>query len=173
MRTLSNTHCANCPAYYQHIMAAPEELRGKMLHYGDRVCTHGKKVRRFGKRDPKVQVPDWCPRRISPPRLRIYDFRSTYDWAFQTILKLSPLAHRYCVLYEGTIELSAKTFWSQCNKDRYGNPLPIHVPLSGIVEIDDGIQPVCFYRTDKGYELLEGFDTVAARGNQRRDASES
>jgi len=172
MRTLSNTHCTDCPAYYQHVMAAPEELRGKTLRYGDRVCTHGKKVRRFGERDPKVQVPGWCPRRISPPVLRIYDFRSANDWACQTILKLSPLAHRYCVTFEGTIELSAKAFWNQCSKDRYGSQLPIPVPLSGIVEIDDGIQPVCFYHTDRGYELLEGFDTAAARANQRREEAE-
>lgn len=131
-----------------------------------------KKVRRFGKRDPKVQVPGWCPRRISPPVLRIYDFRSANDWACQTILKLSPLAHRYCVTFEGTIELSAKAFWNQCSKDRYGSQLPIPVPLSGIVEIDDGIQPVCFYHTDRGYELLEGFDTAAARANQRREEAE-
>jgi hypothetical protein len=37
------------------------------------------------------------------------------------------------------------------------------------VEIDDGIRPVCFYKTGHGYQVVWNFDTAAARKNVRED----
>ena len=46
-----------------------------MMRLGDVFCVFGKKARRFKKSDPKLKVPQWCPRRLPMRKLRIYDFQ--------------------------------------------------------------------------------------------------
>ena len=48
---------------------------GVMMRLGDVFCVFGKKARRFKKSDPKLKVPQWCPRRLPMRKLRIYDFQ--------------------------------------------------------------------------------------------------
>ncbi|MFR8333608.1 MAG: hypothetical protein ACLU9S_15655 [Oscillospiraceae bacterium] len=44
---------------------------GVMMRLGDVFCVFGKKARRFKKSDPKLKVPQWCPRRLPMRKLRI------------------------------------------------------------------------------------------------------
>ncbi len=166
MEAVRNTHCADCPAYYLHTSRAPEELLVIPLHFGDRVCKGGTRPRKFDKRDPKTQVPDWCPRRISPPILRIYEFRSENDRLLQLVLKSNPSERHYCLKYEAPAPMSVKEFWSQRNKSLHTELLPIFVDRDWIVEFDDGIRPICFIRKVNAYKIIHGFKPELARENK-------
>ena len=173
MTPINNTHCTDCPAYYLHTKSTPEEMRGKTLHYGDRVCTHGKNIRKFGKRDPKVQIPSWCPRRLSPPMLRIYAFKSKNDMLMQLMLKAGPAAHRYYMMSEVPATMTAKEFWNQRHDPSINEQLPCPIVPNWVIEFDDGIRSICFRSRSIGFELLSGFDATAARANQRKEDTES
>jgi hypothetical protein len=47
----------------------------------------------------------------------------------------------------------------------------LHVPVNqyDVVEIDDGIQPVFFFKTGHGYKLAPFFNATAARKNHKED----
>jgi len=168
MNTIRNAHCEDCPSYYTHIQLTPAERCGKVLHYGDRVCEYKQAARRFSKRDPKTQIPEWCPRRASPPILRVYEFKSLNDWFTHMTMGSEPYPHRYCIKYEGAAPLSAKEFW----RNRSTLPDVLHLPFfverDWIVEFDDGIRPICFRKTERGYAPITGFKSDVARANPRR-----
>ena len=168
--------CAGCP----HNLCFGERFSkyhcGVTMHPGEHFCTCGKRARKFKRGDPKVRVPEWCPKRKKPCELRIYEFKDAGSWYLHELLchdlkkEIEPSEYAFAVAYEGVTELSPKDFWERCGDDR--ELLGVEIHHRNIVEIDDGLSPVCFFKTINGYRVLTMFNTEAARKNPRRDKSE-
>ena len=58
--------CSGCPHDLYYSGAIPQRAMGVTMHPGERFCTGGKRARRFKRSDPKIYVPNWCPRNLSP-----------------------------------------------------------------------------------------------------------
>ena len=157
MNRLRQFDCAICPHYQCD---------------KERICVGGKKPRRFRSGDPKRKPPDWCPRRKTPHELRVYGFRSERDRIMHDLLSESsrgyslPEARRYMVTLESHTVLTAAEFWKRCQSECPEDVLSVKVPLYGVVEIDDGLRPVCFYNAGRKYGILSTFDVTAARKNK-------
>ena len=166
--------CALCPCHLVFSGKTPVYQNGVTMHSGERYCTGFKKARRFRRGDPKVYVPSWCPKRKTPCELRVYCFKSNDDaWLHNRLIldmgrAISPEARRYAVLYELETDLTPKEFWRRCNRESDAAVVGAAVHLYYVVEVDDGIAPVCFYKTRDGYTVIRGFDTEKARKNVRQ-----
>ncbi|WP_444643162.1 hypothetical protein ACRQU7_01380 [Caproiciproducens sp. R1] len=160
-------NCSSCEANYRH-SGLPQKKYGVMLHEFERYCIGSKRARMFKKRDPVIKAPDWCPKRIFPHKVRVFDFKSGDDWfMFEDLCltlkkELPPEAHRYEVIAQTTTELSAKEFWAQCGLDAGPKLLGVNVPRHGIVEIDDGLLPNYFFLCESGYRYEPYFTPPAS-----------
>ena len=74
-----------------------------------------------------------------------------------------PSTHRYGLLFEGKKEWTPKEFWKLCHEGIGRPKLPIQVSLYDVVEIDDGLKPVCFYLSRSGYKIECCFQSSEAR----------
>lgn len=159
MRPLRQPVCQDCPHYLDYTECTQQV---PPTQAGERFCTCGRK-RRFGRRDPRRKAPVWCPRRKQPCVLRVYAFRSNADELMDAMLRrdlgsgFSPSAHRYALVQEQHINLTPAEFWKRIQTER--TLLPVTVRERWVIEIDDGLKPVCFIKTDSGYEALLFFDT--------------
>lgn len=81
----------------------------------------------------------------------------------------SPSAFRYAVRYEGHTDLAPYEFFECCNEKSDDEILGAAVQHYDVVEIDDGIKPAFFYKTEHGYELLFSFDAKIAKKNIREE----
>ena len=166
--------CSSCPHNLHYSDAVPKRAMGVMLHMGERFCTGGKKPRRFKRVDPKIYVPSWCPKRKSPCELRVYGFKSIRDeWLHSDLCRsigkpLPPEEHRYALIYEGRTDLSPRDFWERCGimPDPENGILENPVQKYQVLEIDDGLKPVFFYRTERGFKLHYSFNTEIVRENK-------
>ena len=160
MKAIRPFECANCP---------------HCQFDGGRICAGGKKPRRFRSGDPKRKPPDWCPRRKTPRELRVYGFRSERDRMMYALLWKEPRglpdldAFRYMVTLESHTDLTAAEFWERCQSESGKSLLSVTAPLYGVLEIDDGLCPAYFQRTETGYALIPSFDATAARKNRARN----
>lgn len=156
--------------YYTNL--TPAKQLGTIMRCGEQFCTGGKRARRFRSRDPKRRVPDWCPKRKTPRELRVYGFTDTRAWLLHEQLchslkqEISPEGRRYAVTYAATTDLTAKEFSLRCLEESDAKLLGKEVPLHYVVEIDDGLQTRCFYKTLDGYRYEPFFNTELARSNQ-------
>ena len=147
--------------------------RGVTMRPGEHFCTCGKRARKFKPSDPKAKVPEWCPKRKTPCELRVYEFKSADAWYLHEMLcrdlkkEIDPSGYAYAVACEGHTELTPKAFWERCSDDR--KLLGVEIRHQNVVEIDDGLSPVSFFKTNKGYRILVAFNTEVARGNPRRE----
>ena len=169
--------CFGCEHQLSYGGNFPQRRNGVMMHAGETFCLGAKKAIRFRRSDPKMHIPDWCPRQKMPHELRIYSFKSQNDWGLHDMLcrslgqDVSPEAWRYALEAELTTELSAAEFWKRCDLEPWEELLPVAVHQHQVVEIDDGIKPVCFYSTEHGYEHAPYFDTAVAHKNKKEDAN--
>jgi len=142
---------------------------------GERYCLCKKKAVHFKAKDPKKHPPTWCPRRKSPCEVRVYGFKSFRDEYLYDLLcrdlgrDVSPSASNYCVEEECTTDLTPKRFWDGLEDHFFSELLPVQVHTHWIVEIDDGLKPVCFYNTEEGFKIVPFFDTSRARENTKED----
>ena len=142
---------------------------------GERYCLGKKKAVHFTAKDPKRYVPAWCPKRKSPCEVRVYGFKSVRDWYFHNRLcrdlgmDILPEATRYCVEQETSTELTPKRFWEALEEKTLSELLPVTVSKYGLIEIDDGLRPVCFYMKENGPVIAPYFDTVRARANKKEE----
>ena len=145
-----------------------------MMHLGERFCTGGKKARRFKRGDPKIYVPDWCPKRKTPCELRVYTFKNANAWWLHTMLerdlgRFTPDGVRYAIVQKLTTELSPREFWKRLESEFYQDILDVHLEPYSVLEIDDGLKPAFFYYVDGGFTLLYAFNAEAARKNKKED----
>ena len=167
--------CSSCDKHLRYTEPVPKKQKGVTMHFGERFCLGGKRARKFSRSDPKIYVPSWCPKRKDPSELRIYGFKSTNDWMMHDMLcchlerDIHPEARRYAVEHEQPIKLTAREFAQRCNEEPDEAILGVAVQRYQVVEIDDGIEPSFFYKTEQGYELLSLFDAATARKNVKED----
>lgn len=163
--------CSGCSNSLSYLDFIPQKKFGVMMHCGEHFCIGGKRARRFKKSDPKTRVPDWCPNRKDPCELRVYALKSADDWFLHSMLdegmgKISlPSASRYAVRFEGSTEMSPREFWQRCEQESAADLLPVSVQLYEVLEIDDGLKPVCFYWSNGTFSLVPLFDGAMARRN--------
>ncbi len=175
MDTLRKPTCVGCPHDLHFGEFVPKKQYGVMMHCGERFCTGGKRARRFKRNDPKVNVPEWCPRRKNPCELRIYGFKDKNAETLHYLLNVgiksasAPSAHRYALKCETHTELQPAEFWSRCEMKPYSDALGFKVGLYEVLEIDDGLKPTFFYMTEDGLVLAPFFDAEQARKNRRRN----
>ena len=173
MRSVTLPTCAGCGAFVSCAKSGMEE-HGVKLSPGCRYCVW-KRPRRFSGKATNPKAPDWCPRRKNPCELRIYDFKSVRDRTMHTLFfcetgkGAAPEPRRYAVAYEGHTELSPRSFWLACNKTPAAELIGQDVRPYSIVEIDDGLRPYCFYKSEQRFTLLPYFKAEAARNNTMED----
>jgi hypothetical protein len=76
-----------------------------------------------------------------------------------------PKASRYAMAYEGTSTLSPREFWLKLLTQKDTELLGIEVKAKSVVEIDDGLAPCFFFKTEEGYTRCQCFDADRARTN--------
>ena len=75
------------------------------------------------------------------------------------------------MLYELRTPFSPMEFARRCNEEPDAETVGAAVHRHYVVEIDDGISPAFFYKTEHGYELLALFDAETARKNKTEDTN--
>ena len=169
--------CYECQHDFRYTDVIPMRRQGVMMHMGERFCLGSKKARLFKKCDPAIDVPGWCPRRKFPCELRVYGFKSSSDELLHFSLchdmgkTLLPSEHRYALIYEGRTELSPRDFWARCETtlDPTEGVLENPIELYQVLEIDDGLNPAFFYKTDKGFQFFSTFKAEIARKNKLKE----
>ena len=133
---LREPSCYQCQHRYCYEGHLPMKKQGVNMKFGDVFCTFGKRARRFRKRDPQLKVPQWCPRRLVMRKLRIYP----------------PEGRHYVLEQEKDTTLTAREFLSRTGSETDGELLDgVTLAVHQVLEIDDGLQPVFFYKTKEGY----------------------
>lgn len=171
LETLYQPTCTGCSHNVYYSDAIPKRTCGVMMHCGEHYCTGGKRARRFKRGDLKSRVPAWCPKRKTPCEFRVYALKSLDDWCLHDLLSeglgeiLSPTASRYALRLEGTIELTPQEFWTRCDQEPAAGLLSAAIQLYEVLEIDDGLEPVFFYKDKADLHLVRDFDTGRAREN--------
>ena len=163
--------CSDCHAYVHNLELTPVTHENTVIQSGERYCFGRKRPYRFKRSDPKRGIPSWCPRRKSPCEARIYDFKSLLnrslflDVCCSTGREIGPMAHDYALVKEFRTDLTPLSFWQTVAEGPDTGLLNVPVALHQVVEIDDGIRPACFYKSEKGYQPLIYFNTLIARKN--------
>lgn len=138
--------CIGCECELQYTKSIPTKQMGVMMHMGERFCTGGKRARKFKRSDPKIYVPDWCPKRKKPCELRVYCFKNKNEWRLHEMLchdlgmDISPDGWRYAPLYELHTDLTPREFAKICNDAPDAETLHVAVHRHYVVEIDDGLR---------------------------------
>lgn len=166
--------CYECQHDFQYTDVIPMRRQGVMMHMNERFCLGAKKARLFKKRDPQIYVPDWCPRRKSPCEWRVYGFKSSREELLHFSLcqsvseTLFPTEHRYALIREGRTELSPRDFWERCETTPDPTEGILETPMESyqVLEIDDGLEPAFFYKTERGFQYFSTFKAEIARRNK-------
>lgn len=139
--------CSSCPHY---------QMSKELNQY----CSGFKrrKPRRFKKSDPKFKVPNWCPRKISPPIYRIYGFKDEQCECMEIFRRIEyemgkskhifPSKLHYQIRKEIHLGMTAKQFYDTVQKEPFYKVFPEKFDFGEIIEIDDGLQLYCFYIMD-------------------------
>lgn len=168
--------CQDCPHYGVQSGPYAQKVKGAYLQVGSRYCSGGKRIKVFKPRDPKTQIPTWCPRRKSPAELRIYCYKDSNTWYLHHLMESrgiqsSPSGFEYAVRYEGTVESTAREFYEQLQQKLVSDILGFHVGTNEIIEIDDGLVPYYFHISDYGANVLTYFNRDTARKNKLEHSS--
>lgn len=163
--------CHDCASRFQYDGSLPMKKHGVNMRPGEVFCTFEKKARRFQKNDPRVHVPQWCPKRLKVRKLRIYGFKDAGEWMLHERLcrdlgkDLSPEGFRYAVEHEMDTELTTKEFLERSLNETDAELLNgVTLTRYQVLEINDGLRPVFLYKTDAGYRYEPYFDAKAAEG---------
>lgn len=174
-RKIYRPTCQNRPCYLECKGDLPQKVKGKTLLPGKRYCTGDKRIKAFRAGDPKVHAPSWCPLRKMPPVLRIYCFKNSFSRMVHEMLRRDgkasyPNDTDYAMRYEGTTNLTASQFRQELRERSAHEILGVAVHVDEVVEIDDGLEPYCFYFSEKRYmPYVVYFRGERARGNKLED----
>ena len=140
--------CRDCP----YLLQVGPSLAP--THYCDGFPSK-RKPKRFPRSGPTYPK-DWCPRLISPPICRIYDFIDDRHrfmdcfvreaWEARPKKCISPERRRYEAKTVVEFGLSAKEFFEKMRDYRLSDVIPDMEFRGGeVIEIDDGLRPYQFY----------------------------
>lgn len=162
--------CHQCPHRFLYEGRLPMKKYGINMKPYEVFCTFEKRARRFQKRDPQVRVPQWCPKRLKTRKLRVYGFQDAGMWLLHERLcrdlgkDLSPEGRHYAVEHEADTDLTAKEFLERSSIESDTELLGgVTVAVHQVVEIDDGLRPAFFYKTENGYRYEPYFNAAAAQ----------
>lgn len=178
MYDMKKARCAECPELLLYGEPEPHRRQGTVMRPGCRYCLAGKRARLFKKKDPKIYVPKWCPKRISPPILRIYRLRSGG-------LPLRPVhvgrkkmmwpdAAGYALRVQGRAIYTGRDFYiiiHNREKEHWvdapeiAEELNVPVGRNDVIEFDDGIKPMFYWQNAQGLMQIR-FDRELAQGYQ-------
>lgn len=164
--------CRSCPERYCHEIYASQKLKGLMMRFGESYCTLPKRAKHLKSNELSRRAPEWCPKRKTPNVLRIYYYRSPEVCALDNVLYHDaafspwPTASRYAVAYEGTTKFTPREFWLKLLTQKDVELLERVVEVKSVVEIDDGLAPCFFFKTEEGYTRCQCFDADRARANR-------
>ena len=158
----SQSSCWECPS-----------LQQARSSYESSYCTGfpGKKQKRFSKVGPKRKIPDWCPKRISPPACRIYGFINDEEAIMEFMLNHGsstfeqgiafPSERRYKLRGSYPLAMTAKELYETMQLKPISSIFPDEEFAFGeLIEIDDGIKSHCFYyAAEKGFVYAPVFQT--------------
>ncbi len=126
-----------------------------------RLCTGGKwkkRGRRFRASDPQYKAPKWCPKRLPVSICRVYGFADEMSREIESAFILlhrqrqspySPSAFHYKLRAEIPVGMSAKAFYEATQERALEDLLPgQNVEYGEVLEIDDGLKPYFFVRTN-------------------------
>lgn len=100
---------------------------------------------------------------------RLYAMYEEGDKSVFAVFSKEQARDGYAVRYEGHTDLAPYEFFECCNEKSDDEILGAAVQHYDVVEIDDGIKPAFFYKTEHGYELLFSFDAKTAKKNIREE----
>lgn len=158
-------------ACFQHYSGLyPRKIKGAYLKPGCYYCTGGRKIQIFKQRETK-QTPSWCPLRITPPILRIYQYKDRDTRLFNLLAGFKgmvrrPYAGDYALRYEGTTPLTPVDFREAVHTRPLEQILEIPVEVNEVVEICDGLTPYYFWAKDPFSLSSITFDGEKARLNR-------
>jgi len=164
--------CLACPAYLLFEARYAVKQNGVLMKPGERYCLFKKRAVRFRSNDPKSLPPSWCPKRKSPCEVRVYGFKSTEDWYLHEMLcrdlgkEIQPEGWRYYVYSEFPLDMTPRKFWELQKVESLCRLLPSIVSEHWVIEIDDGLKPVYFYKKKNCLEVLQHFDAECAKKNE-------
>lgn len=170
--TVTKPSCSDCEFYQGHYSSLPLKTHGVLLNLGDQYCTGSPQYRIIKGDADCTSVSGGCPKLKAPPELRVYCFKddSARDLHRSQLQRMGPnldfpSAYSYALYYQGS---SPMTAWIlACFLDE-GLDIPdLEAPVSiyDVVEIDDGIVPYFFYRSNFGFKVVL-FDRDVARKNK-------
>lgn len=170
---LRQPSCYSCEHNFTYENAVPQKRNGVMMHFMERFCLKNRRARKFKKSDPTTKVPEWCPKYITPSTVRVFGFRDTENWLMHQSLcralgkELAPEANRYAVEKTAALEMRAhevhKLMMDGTELDKL---LQMPIALHYVVEISDGVQSACYYKTTDGYQYEPFFNAKMALENR-------
>ena len=134
-------------------------------------CTgKGKNSRRLKKKDRGAFPPDWCPRYIDPPKLRIYSpvgkkhALDRFDKSTWYTPNPSPQQYRLRLEMDSPISafnlyesITGLLQWRSVRLEDVCELAGTEVEDEDVLELDDGIRPICFYldtRLDEVFTVI-------------------
>ena len=136
----------------------------------DRLCTFGKRPRRFRRKDPTRYVPKWCPKLKAPPEVRVYSLTPQgfeYHWLFKPE---HPMAHHYYLRYKGLAATTVAQYNKAARPRRdLSEWVGTYVQRNDVVVLDDGINPYAFYHGEKKTIMISYFDMTQTKEFDEHD----
>lgn len=165
MKDIRVPTCMDCSSRFTHEGRSAIIQNNVSLQPFAKYCTARKRPKLICKSGVVGKLPSWCPKRKSPCDLRVYGFVNDEARRMQAFFSeiygkaSSPREDRYAMRFKGSIDLTPREFWRRCHESGENLKLPTEVRLYEVVEIDDGLRPVCFYRTERGFRIETLFKT--------------
>ena len=145
--TFPAPECNSCP-HYQTV--------GGLTRY----CNGFKrrKPKQFKKSDPKVKIPNWCPRKITPPTCRVYGFKDEKSEFIELLRRMEYEQGKIEAIYPSEIHyqfrqelhpnMTARQIYDATQQKSLCEIISEKIGMGEIVEIDDGLRPYFFYIVD-------------------------
>ena len=165
--------CTDCSHLFSYEGQNPGKLGGTVLHYGESYCTKRKTPRLLRRWRSLLRTPDWCPKRVKPSLVRIYDFLDTESWLMHEKLcqsfgkEISPEGHRYALSEVRQFDMDAYEFQRKLRDSSVEALLSVELGLHQVVEVFDGVQSVFLYKTLDGFVPVPTFNAERARQNRK------
>ena len=172
-RKVRKPRCHGCAFFLPYREDVPKKVKGVLLKSGYQYCTAGKRAWQFTKSEARKtsSLPSRCPRVNIPADLRVYCWKDGNTEFLHALfmaqgVKFSPSEHQYAMRWEGKTEMTAYQFQKLVKQQRPSELLGLPLHTNEIVEIDDGLEPYCFYLVDRSTARCVYFSGEKARENQ-------
>ena len=173
---LRKVTCSECKSHLHYMENMSVKKNGVTMHFGDRFCMGRKEAPESSDAAtrksmclpgvPSARFPASC---VFTGSKALSSGCCTMIVCEQLGTDISPLPS--AMLWSGELHtpLTPREFAKRCNEEPDAETLGVAVHRHYVVEIDDGIKPEFFYKTQNGYVLLGLFDAATARKNVKED----